>query len=86
MVVQDVPNVCVVHDRHKVIFHVMNDMKDGSQECYRVQLWLNVKNRWCTRHRKQTSKASSRTRPYLNYLSGCVSRLSRRSLKPFGRN
>jgi hypothetical protein len=30
----------------------MNDMKDGSQEPYRVPLWQDVKSRWCTRHMK----------------------------------
>jgi hypothetical protein len=35
---------------------------------------------------KQTSTVSSRTRPCLNCLSGCVSKLSRRSLMPSRRN
>jgi transposase-like protein len=52
MVVQDVQNVCVIHDRYKGILPAMNDIIDGSQERYRVPLWLDVKSRWCTRHMK----------------------------------
>jgi hypothetical protein len=52
MVVQDVQNVCVIHDRYKGILQAMNDIIDGSQERYRVPLWLDVKSRWCTRHMK----------------------------------
>jgi hypothetical protein len=52
MVVQDVQNVCVMHDRHKVILQVINDMKEGSTEQYRAPLWLDVKSRWCVRHIK----------------------------------
>jgi hypothetical protein len=52
MVVQYVQSVCVIHDRHKGILKAMNDMKDGSQERYKVPLWLDVKRRWCTRHMK----------------------------------
>jgi transposase-like protein len=42
MVVQDVQNVCVIHNKHK----------DGSQERYRVPLWPDVKSKRCTRHMK----------------------------------
>jgi hypothetical protein len=45
MVVQDGQNVCVIHDRHKGILQVMNDMRDGIQERYRVPLWPDVKSR-----------------------------------------
>jgi hypothetical protein len=51
MVVQDVQDVCVIHDRHKGLLQV-NDMKEGSQERYRVPLWPDVKSRWCIRHMK----------------------------------
>jgi hypothetical protein len=52
MVVQDVQNVCVIHDRHKGILQVINDMKEGSTERYRAPLWPDVKSRWCVRHMK----------------------------------
>jgi hypothetical protein len=32
MVVQDVRDVCVIHDRHKGILQAINDMKEGSTE------------------------------------------------------
>ena len=50
MVVKDVQDVCVIHDRHKGILQAMNDIKDGNQECHREALWPDVKSRWCIRH------------------------------------
>jgi hypothetical protein len=44
------PNVCVVHDRHKDILQVMNDIKYGSKEREREAQWPNVHSRWCIRH------------------------------------
>jgi transposase-like protein len=32
IVVKDVQNVCVIHDRHKGILQAINDMKEGSTE------------------------------------------------------
>jgi hypothetical protein len=32
MVVKEVPNVCVIHDRYKGILQAMNDIKEGSEE------------------------------------------------------
>jgi transposase-like protein len=32
MVVKEVSNVCVIHDRHKGILQAMNDIKEGSEE------------------------------------------------------
>jgi hypothetical protein len=52
MVVQDVQNVCVIHDRHKGILQAINDMKEGNTERYRAPLWPDVKSRWCVRHMK----------------------------------
>jgi hypothetical protein len=52
MVVQDVQNVCVIHDRHKGILQAINDMKNGSTERYRAPLWPVVQSRWCVRHMK----------------------------------
>jgi hypothetical protein len=46
------PNVCVVHDRHKDILQVMNDIKYGSKEREREAQWPNVHSRWCIRHMK----------------------------------
>jgi hypothetical protein len=52
MVVQDVQNVWVIHDRHKGILQAINDMKEGSTERYRAPLWPDVQSRWCVRHMK----------------------------------
>jgi transposase-like protein len=52
MMVQDVQDVCVIHNRHKGILQAINDMKEGSDERYRAPLWPYVKSRWCTRHMK----------------------------------
>jgi hypothetical protein len=67
MVVQDVQDVCVIHDRHKGILQAMNDMKEGSQERYRVPLWPDVKSRWCIRHMKANfhSQFKNKTLPKL---------------------
>jgi transposase-like protein len=32
MVVKEVPNLCVIHNRHKGILPAMNDIKEGSEE------------------------------------------------------
>jgi hypothetical protein len=50
MVVGDVSDVCVIHDRHKGILHAIGDIKEGSQERYRAAQWLDVHSRWCQRH------------------------------------
>jgi hypothetical protein len=50
MVVKEVPNVCVIHDRHKGILQAMNDIKEGSEERNRAALWPDVHSRWCIRH------------------------------------
>ena len=52
MVVQEVQNVCVIHDWHKGILQAISDIKDGSQERHRDTLWPDVNSRWCTRHMK----------------------------------
>ena len=52
MVVEEVQNVCVIHDRHKGILQAISDIKDGSQERHRDALWPDVNSRWCTRHMK----------------------------------
>jgi hypothetical protein len=53
MVVQDVQDVCVIHDRHKGILQAINDMKEDSTERYRAPLWPDVKSRWCVSHMKE---------------------------------
>jgi hypothetical protein len=45
MVVKDVPNVCVIHDSHKGILQVMNDIKEASQERNRATEWADVHSR-----------------------------------------
>jgi transposase-like protein len=87
ILIQDVQDVCVIHNRHKGILQAMNNMKEGSQKRYRVLLWPDVKSRWCVRHMKANfhSQFKNKTLSKL-FERGYVSRLSRRSLKPFGRN
>jgi hypothetical protein len=62
MVVQDVQNVCVIHDRHKGILQAINDMKDGSIERYRAPLWTDVKSRWCVTHMKANFHSQFKTK------------------------
>jgi hypothetical protein len=45
MVVGDVSDVCVIHDRHKGILQAISDIKDGSQERYRAAQWPDVHSR-----------------------------------------
>jgi hypothetical protein len=42
MVVWDVQNMYVIHDRHKGVLQAISDIKYGSQECYREVLWSGV--------------------------------------------
>jgi hypothetical protein len=50
MVVGDVSDVCVIHDRHKGILQAISDIKEGNQERYRAAQWPDVHSRWCMRH------------------------------------
>jgi hypothetical protein len=50
MVVKEVPNVCVIHDRHKGILQAMNDIKEGSEERNRAAQWHDIHSRWCIRY------------------------------------
>jgi transposase-like protein len=50
MVVGDVSDVCVIHDRHKGILQAINDIKEGSEERNRAAQWPDVHSRWCMRH------------------------------------
>jgi hypothetical protein len=50
MVVGDVSDVCVIHDRHKGILQSISDIEEGSQERYRGAQWPDVHSRWCMRH------------------------------------
>jgi hypothetical protein len=50
MVVGDVSDVCVIHDRHKGILQAISDIKEGSEERYRAAQWPNMHSRWCMRH------------------------------------
>jgi hypothetical protein len=86
IMVQDVQNVCVRHDRHKGILQEINDMKEGSTERYRAQLWPDVESRWCVRHMKANFHNQFKNKTWLNCLRGCVSRINRRSLMPSRRN
>jgi hypothetical protein len=50
MVVGDVSDMCVIHDRHKDILQATNDIKEGSEERNKVAQWSYVHSRWCMRH------------------------------------
>jgi hypothetical protein len=50
MVVGDVSDVCVIHDRHKGILQAINDIKEGSEERNKAAQWPDVHSRWCRRH------------------------------------
>jgi hypothetical protein len=50
MVVGDVSDVCVIHDRNKDILQAISDIKEGSEEHYRAAQWPDVHSRWCMRH------------------------------------
>jgi hypothetical protein len=50
MVLGDVLDMCVIHDRHKGILQAINDIKEGSEEHNRAAQWPDVHSRWCMRH------------------------------------
>jgi hypothetical protein len=50
MVVGDMSDVSVIHDRHKGILQAISDIKEGSQERYIATQWPDVHNKWCMRH------------------------------------
>jgi hypothetical protein len=50
MVVGDVSDVCVIHDRYKGILQAINDIKEGSEERNRAAQCLDVHSKWCMRH------------------------------------
>jgi hypothetical protein len=50
MVVGDVSDVCVIHDRRKGILQAICDIKEGSEEHNRAAEWPDVHSRWCMRH------------------------------------
>jgi hypothetical protein len=50
MVVGDVSDVCVIHNRHKGILQAISDIKHGSEERYRAAQWPDVHSRWYMRH------------------------------------
>jgi hypothetical protein len=45
MVVGDVLDMCLIHDRHKDILQAINDIKDGSEERNRAAQWPDVPSR-----------------------------------------
>ena len=50
MIVKDVENVCLIHDRHKGILQVIDDIQNGSTERRMPALWPDLKSRCCMRH------------------------------------
>ena len=47
-VVQDKPNVCILHDRHAVILSAVKTLKyPGPEE---QTPWQDMQSRWCMRH------------------------------------
>ena len=63
MIVKNVENVCLIHDRHKGILQAIDDIQNGSTERSRTALCPDLKSRWCMRHMGQTFIANSRTKP-----------------------
>ena len=49
-VVQDRPNVCVIHDRHPGLLKAILDMKYGCAERGVAASWTDIQSRWCMRH------------------------------------
>ena len=49
-IVQDRPDVCVIHDRHKGILQAVRDMQVGSVDRARHPRWVDLRSRWCMRH------------------------------------
>ena len=50
MIVKDVANVCLIHDRHKGILQAIDDIQNGCTERRRAALLSDLKSRWCMRH------------------------------------
>ena len=50
MIVNDVENVCLIHDRHKGILQAIDDIQNGNTERRRAAQWPDLKSRSCMRH------------------------------------
>jgi hypothetical protein len=50
MMVGEVSDMCVIHDRNKGILQAISDIKKGNQERYRAAQCPDVNSRWCMRH------------------------------------
>jgi len=46
-VVQDRPNVCLIHDRHAGLLSAIKSMQENVDE---PAPWLDLQSRWCMRH------------------------------------
>jgi transposase-like protein len=84
MVVGDVSDVCVIHDRHKGILQAISDIKEGSQERYRAT--PDVHSRWCMKHMGANFIASSRTKNFQNCSSAYARQIRRKSSSTCGKN
>jgi hypothetical protein len=79
MVVGDVLDVCVIHDRHKGILQAISDIKEGSKERYKAAQWPDVHSRWFR-------LASTRTKNLQNCSSASVRPIRRRNSSTCGKN
>ena len=49
-VVQERPNVCLIHDRHAGLLQAIEELKHGSSERHVPPVWSDIQSRWCMRH------------------------------------
>jgi tRNA(Ser,Leu) C12 N-acetylase TAN1 len=80
MVVKEVPNVCVIYDRHKGILQAMNEIKEGSEERNRAAQWPDVYSRWCIRHMGANFHIQFKNKQLTELFKCYARRIKRRSL------
>ena len=49
-VVQDRPEVCVIHDRHAGILKAIKQLMTSEFDMYDPTVWRDIQSRWCMRH------------------------------------
>lgn len=63
MVVDDVLDVCLIHDRHKGILQAIDDLQNGNEERGRQPIWADVISRWCMRHMGANFHSQFKSKP-----------------------
>jgi hypothetical protein len=86
MVVEDVSDVCVIHDRHKGILQAISDIKEGSEERYRAAQWPDVHSRWCMRHMRANFHSQLKNKELTKLLSAYVRPIRRKNSSTYGKN